>query len=325
MKEMTDTKPWKAYEVNVKSQRGMTLIGVLIAVAVMGIVAATLASIYEGMTRVMQRASIQSETDNLQRFVQGVLAQKGLCDHAIRASYNGAPIQWDPVATNSISVQMLQLWNLQADAVATRLVSAEQSVNPLTGAQYNRITPALYVSSIKIQTRDTNSDGTPEAPSVTNVVKNNGETWRAIPLDVVIQFSGPGGSTPWLGGAFRARTIPIMGVFDTTSHLQECDVVVAENKQISCDLTRAVTDQGYGTSDNCPVVTCPGGPQKGIAVIAYMDGFDNNNQPKCNCQRVCGSGPSLGSGYNAPIITPAPTFGGGGGGAGPAGPAGGGN
>src|SRR5690242_20707039 len=78
--------------------RGMGLIGVLIAVAIVSIMAAILMALFGNNSALMMRKNVNQDADNMVRYVEDILAQPDTCSYAIRTAGN-APVG-DPAVTS---------------------------------------------------------------------------------------------------------------------------------------------------------------------------------------------------------------------------------
>jgi hypothetical protein len=116
---------------------------VLVAVAIAGIIAATLATLYENMTALMLRSNVSAEVDNLQRYLQGVLSQRELCQHAMRDAVDtavtpGNKIVFPMTDSARVNVPVIQIRN---DAMANGVLALQTN---------SALTPQLTIASIEL-------------------------------------------------------------------------------------------------------------------------------------------------------------------------------
>src|SRR4051812_43239281 len=72
-----------------RSNRGMSLIAVLVAVAVLGIIAVLLTTLYENMTGLINKSNVAYDADKMARNVQKIMDQQASCKYAIRGPTTG--------------------------------------------------------------------------------------------------------------------------------------------------------------------------------------------------------------------------------------------
>lgn len=85
------------------SRRGFTLLSVLIATAVTGILAVIIMTIIDNTTRVMVRGNVQESFDGVSRTVASVLANRDLCDRAIRGAGINDLVTFNPPTAAEIT------------------------------------------------------------------------------------------------------------------------------------------------------------------------------------------------------------------------------
>src|SRR5665213_1753611 len=69
----------------VKKISGMSLVAVLVAIAVLGVIAATLTALFGNLSGVVLRGNIETQERNVINYVRILLAQPAVCDYALRA------------------------------------------------------------------------------------------------------------------------------------------------------------------------------------------------------------------------------------------------
>lgn len=68
------------------NSRGMSLVGVLTAAAILGILAAVFVTVYGNLNGLMVRSTADTDAHNLMRFIQQIVGQRAICDYALRST-----------------------------------------------------------------------------------------------------------------------------------------------------------------------------------------------------------------------------------------------
>lgn len=236
----------------------------LVAVAIMGVIAATLATLYEGMTKLMVRSNVQQEADSLQRFLQGILSNRDLCDQMMR----GKPWSF-PGGLPPTNVSPLVLGGSQIAAV-------NQDIIP------NR----LRITQILIQGRDSNNDGNPDVPTCSDAqIRRFGaaptdpvEPYKICPAEIAIRFDYGAGAAPGsvTGGVLRDRKIPVLvSIRQADQVIDFCDVNVEANRAKTCTAADVPAAQQCTTD----AAVCPR--------FYYIGEVDANGDPVCYCGSIC--------------------------------------
>lgn len=274
------------------SSRGVSLISALVAVALVGIMVLVLASMYENAAKVMQRSSMQREADNLYKYTAGILAQKGLCDNALRTTAAGGPgalITW---INRNIKQDVNFVVQSNGAAPVSVIASASAAPNPVTGRPYNELVQnGLFVREIYVRSRDLNGDNVPDAPIETASQEHDAThdtliNYTSILAELVIEFRGPvdglGNPVPgtqWIGGAFRQRAIPFVAKINAANQIERCDFMVSQNLNIVCNEATAALHL-------FPCGTCTA-PLVAKEKILNWGGYDVNGNPICKCTQIC--------------------------------------
>ena len=256
---------------------------VLVAVAITGVIAMVLASLYENMNELMLRANVTAEADNLQRYVQGVLSQQVLCKNAlVQNDGTIAQVPGDGARTQLLKIQIdndLAVAPPPVDAVAR-------------GAMLNS---NLSVNNIYLRNRDQNqnNDSDDNQDFVDTTV--NSAPARTYRLEAVLEFQMAG---RLLGGsALRPRAIPLVAT-----------ALNSDNRILFCDYS----DPSLNPAHRCDVADCPpvlnddGEP---CTLISFVIGIDNDGKVKCGCRPLhCPRDGTPGTPSTSPGTTPpAPT------------------
>lgn len=152
------------------NSRGISLVAALIAVAVVGMLAATIATLADNMTLFMKRANINAEADNLQRFIQGLMSQTNLCKRALRMGDDTTMVTWPaPGATNPVGRVLL-----------VQLDGAGGTIPIVVAAPGMRIAPGLLVSGLRVRAVDTNGNGVADGPDISSQATRIGDQDRFV-------------------------------------------------------------------------------------------------------------------------------------------------
>lgn len=272
----------------VKSNRGITLVSILVATAVVGIVAATLASLYESMTIVWVKSNANIEADNLQRLVQGVLSQRDLCREALRDPA-GNPIQF-PAANAEVPVGSIQI---DRDPLAAppplQIARAPTILNP----NPQEIAPGVVIQNIFLRGTDANSNGVADEPLVTKQTHLAGIAGpvTTVAVQLVIRFAYVNAVTRLVGGNVLDDRVINTNIYYRNSDRQivGCDLVVQDKQVTQCSLGQASPPH-----EVCLQINDYAGQP--CTVIPYLREIDQDGRGICGCQTIC----------NVPDPTPPP-------------------
>lgn len=251
----------------INNVKGISFVSVLVGLAISGIVAATISALYENMTRLNFRANVTAEVDNLQRYVQGVLAQPRLCRHALKTAAGTPPSM--PTSTAPTPLGYIQVFN--GDPGTTPVRIAETGM-----ALANRVT----LTSLALRHRDNNGDEVGEFTSGVLSVIDTVEH-RVFPAEVVMTFTWPAGpdSTMVGGKVLQTRKIPLM----VTQRVSDSQIVLCDT------LENSINQADCQASCPAPGVDWTG---RDCTMVGYLEDVDTQGEPICKCIEVCSPEPT---------------------------------
>ncbi len=282
-----------------KRNSGYSLISVLVATAIVSIALSGVMFIVDLITTTVARNKAEDNVEGAVRTIQGIVANRDLCNNALRDTDAGTRIRYNPVgcATVEVPVPRIYLQSQDNDPNATQVLSTGGTV----GFGY-RVRRMALRERVACQGRgEITADG---------IIK---KTYAA---ELVLEFEGDGTQTTV--GALRARTVPISvvthpgpdGALETADDVIDrcyqdssaqylCEqlggsysptggcVAILRGADISCQSILA------GSVNDCPPDP-PGQPANVCCQrFYYVVGFANvnltrpNARPLCKCQRIC--------------------------------------
>jgi hypothetical protein len=297
--------------MNSQSEKGFSLISTLVAVAIAGIVAVSLAAMMGDLFSFMGRSTDLANINNLQQMVTGMVLNPASCDAALAGLNFPNPSVGDPPST--VDIPMLR-WQNGTSALAPGQVIPGSPRVRINGLKYRELTPVNRNKLVIGGTTYNTYGGTIVmqaciADKAGNCVSNSTVQERQIPVSIAVTNAGS-----------VARCAQDSG-FE-----QLCQALGGVATDTTCKMP-SVTSIIYDCNGKKP---CPGPPPGAVSCtpVYYMDGYVQNasNQtiPNCQCQLACQMlGPPVPvPGPPVPVYIPVP--GGGGGGAGGGGGGGGG-
>lgn len=264
-----------------KSQSGISLVAVLIAVAVAGILAATLATLYENMQQVNLRNSILTDVDNFLEDIRGVLSQRELCKNALRTG-GGPSLMPVGAAPNPVE----------------RVLFNNGSAPPFIIAQAGMdINQSIEIDRIEIRHADTDFDDVPNvsggAPTAIGGVNH-----RVFSAQLVLNFRALPDRNFLGGKQIKPRIINLtVTAHPTTRQIEVCDATDMGTPEVTCE--------------GPPVTPCPSATDflgQPCAEIRYVKEVTSTNQVVCDCRVICPPDPSLIPDKPPPPIVPIRTY-----------------
>lgn len=244
-----------------RSASGMTLVAVLIAVSILGVVAATLVTLFGNMSGMVMRSNAQADADNLIRYISGVLGQPGVCDTALQTAAS-LPVTWNYA---------------NPDADVYKIV-----VGGNTAVQIGQqITPAISVRTIKIQKFSPAEVAIP----IQRQVGAAYPTFSSMRSKLVFSFQSDRAQS---GGEFNDRTLELVVATDAANNIVYC---YQPKMTQAIDRPCAAIGDLYDSAFACGAL--PGGA--GCEELYYIAGFDTLALPICKCRISCTGGASAAS------------------------------
>lgn len=271
------------------SSRGISLIAVLIATAMLGIIAVTIASLYDNIAGLMSKSLVANDADNLMKLVEGVMTQKELCSNAFEPA-----VTWDGV---SLSTDIQRIHARSNPGGSNPIASVGQTIGG--GDAGNRI----RISRIYVQPAINPLTGaTLPTPPTPRQYQKDGIVHTARVGTLTIEFeptaagsTGPASpnQAPLMGGILRPRYLNVsLGINGTT--IDDCPGLVAQMKSVLCNAT-IMTAQGRATEYNNCVTRASAlqarGGVTGCAPYFFVNGFDPDGVAICACDASCDRNP----------------------------------
>jgi hypothetical protein len=276
------------------TQRGMGLVGVLVAVAILGIIAATLSTLYQNMTSFMTRSNVVMDAENFERYVTGVVSQQSLCAQAFRTAGGQPPVwQW-PMASGAFIPTMgyADFDRIQVDADPAAAPAAVTVASDLAGdAPLNTLNNGLVISRFFI--RNKTVPGTTNPMPYTTTTDSTGTTYRVFNAELVIQFD-PVRLAGVPGGALKDRVIPLTVLtdnLDLSAPIRKCDAANRDINVVDCTAPNITTPTN-------PSSTCPplASQDPTCVYVGYVGQVNATGTVTCKCTPICGGGSGGGGG-----------------------------
>jgi hypothetical protein len=301
------------------NRNGFTLISVLIASAITGIVAVIVMTIIDNTTRVMVRGSVQDNFDGLVRTATAVLANRDLCSQALRGADDTELVEFIPGAPANITNIFIKPLGAGAPAPVS-ILSVNQQVYGgfrIGSIQFNEIQAGV-------------GQGNTRTP---------GGMRKTYKGEVIIRMADPPAGHSALHGGSLVRRIPLTAVVSDDDKIEGCLLQPGEVQSL-CDSMGGTYDTNTKTctninSDgaidcqtecttppftNCPerLTTCMAPPDVDNYYcfrIFLMKGINTTATPGraipiCECRSVCYFGTSEGtaiqSNGTAATVSPGP-------------------
>lgn len=277
----------------------MSLVNILVATAIVGIVAATLASLFEGMTLVMVRSTMSTEADSLHRTIQGILGQSTLCRNAMRTEA-GLRIAF-PTVNNETEIPVMQIEQDDAAPPPPIVIARTPTLGNPTPMQ---VAPGLILQRMFIRGADLNNDGATNDALVTSV----DGTSTVVQAQVVLRFQYQGGPVNLTGGNFLDdRVINLTITMNTADRLiLGCGL----NAQARSAANNCFRGQASPPHQLCPP---PGDPAavtdylgNECSHIPYVREYDLEGNPICGCTIICRPDPTQPLNVPPPLVPPPP-------------------
>jgi len=241
-----------------RNSRGEGVISALIAVAILGLIAMTLASLYQIYTQTMFKSYMRNEADNLRKRVEQVLLQRTLCNQAI----NGT------------------VWTGQGQAPIASIresgvIIAQQGMMFGSGR--------MTISALFIRPRDINQNGLPDDLNMGEEVRILNARYTSFPADVVIRFAATADNTGL--GVMHDRVIPVMVLVNQLTNVIEfCDINDESSARRGCNRDEAAADYVAGQG----LTQCPDPKtDQGCTRVYYVARLNAQGDPVCACKEVC--------------------------------------
>lgn len=175
-----------ATEMRGLNERGMSLIAVLVATAVVGILAVILMTMFGGVSSLVMRGNVNEEADNIARMVQDIMGQPDTCDYALRMNNPAMPlgvgqqaqmVQWNfnagqqgPICRQWVTgaknpalpcqdIPNIEIYpNGGRDTSGAFVLAPAMALGPVTGGAVTQISPNLAVTGMYIRELDPTLD-----------------------------------------------------------------------------------------------------------------------------------------------------------------------
>lgn len=245
----------------------MTLVSVLIASALIGMLAVILATLFGTMAGYMNRSTTQTDIDQAVSYIYGILADRNLCNNALRTG--GAKVNWNFASTPSRDVG-----EIRVDPNGTGGTIAIQT--PKT------FSPSLKLLSMSLREPDISKG---EAGKVRTKIVKSGKTYDSISARLVLNFETPKNMP---GGVLRERYINLTLGIDASTHDIEFCYPQADTslQEFTCDLATLNSQTAPYNRPDCPDPAAS--PSTTYCTkLYYVSEFSDVGKPICSCQLVC--------------------------------------
>ncbi len=262
-----------------KKNRGVSMISMLFAMAITGVLIVAVMLIVDQVTRAIARNNANDLVEVAVRTIQGIVTNKDLCDNALRGAgpnaklnFNGGP----DIPVDRIYAQT------SADIVAGR--------NTLVLRNGSNIGAGYRVEEMVFGKRP---------GDVGQPLTVGGVAYTTYAGQIRIRITG--------GGSMRDRFIPYNAVVnDAGNSIDRC--YQDSSVQFMCEQLGGSWDAAAGQctrllnkiQTDCRVVlgpnppSCPLGdpPATKCTKLFFISGFNPDGTPQCNCQKVCVGAPA---------------------------------
>lgn len=283
--------------------RGVTLVGVLVSVAILGIIGLIVTALYENMTGLMTKSVATADMENLSKLIQSIVDNRVLCPAAMRTNAGGRI----PFAVGNTDIQVDQVW---AGPLGGGTQIAVRNATRIGGAN-----STLLLSDIRLRPAVDSATGLPGAAWVgSNYVVPSGA--NAGPhvayngtLTLLVTAPGADPRDPIKGGNLRQRLVSLtFGVNTATNLIDDCPSGTSvQTKAFDCE---AILAGPPVTADYtaCQTQQANLAAASGAAcyVFYYLAGFDPAGAVVCKCDVSCDAGAGRGGTGTGPGPAPGP-------------------
>lgn len=291
------------------------MIGVLIATAITGVMVVTILILVDQVSKSISRSNGLDAIESAVRTVQGIIANKDLCDNALRGANSSLRITFNcPPATpncnpvdvqniyaqrvnsNSVTSVLRKNQNLGSGITVTSITFSERVDNVGRGTMIlNGVTHYTFAGQIALRFGGTSFSQRDRIIPYNAVVSTVDNTIQRCYQDSSVQYM-----CEQLGGSYDVSNGNCTGLLSATD-LPDCQADLA-GKPGDCDTTAI--------------------PNASCTNLYYLAGFNPggggtgnlNATPLCRCQRICigtggGGGSAAASGATGATATGSPVGG----------------
>lgn len=267
-----------------ENQSGMTILGVVVAAAVLGVLSLQLTSIYESLQSQGAKTAAHSEARNLVRYLNAALTQPGICNDAFRTA-GGARVTW-PAAGTPVQVNNIVF---SGGAAAAAFIG---KVYPAAPSR-----PIFTIKNMYLRAPNGSADEPPRPEGTMLAPSGTPYRTRTAKFGIVFDFV--------VGGQqMHELTMDLIVGINPAGQVMTCyNPAQAQMVNLTCGLP-----SGDPTVKLYPGLDCSGQPLGPFCTRFFpIIGFDGFGQPKCVCQTACASyyvGPTGSPGYKSPQKVP---------------------
>jgi hypothetical protein len=279
----------------IKNKYGMSMVAVLIAVALFGVVIATVTALFGNLSSFVQRKTIDAQERNTVNYVRTLLAQPNICDYALRAA---------PTLNDTPNV----VFNFVGNPTATgdldhiEINPNGSGVSPAIAVQKGALTPNLQITRIYLRLPNASLGesivgvGTTQPIVRTYQVGTDPaapQSFDTTPAKLVIRFVySQGGLSKLFGTPVREQTTDVVVAVDRVNHFvsfcHQMQDVPATSVNLVCNGSHL-----YPGEPDCPPAIQP------CMALYYIGGFDAMGTAMCKCMTSCQG--------NVAVVPPPPT------------------
>jgi hypothetical protein len=281
----------------------MSVVSVLIATAIVGVTIVGVLAVIDQLTAAIARNNATQTIEAAIRTVQGIVANKDLCDNALRLDSPSQKLQW-PVTVGNDPPRTIPVRRIYAQSADNQ--SADNTMVLRVGGT---IAPGYTVSLIELRERRDRDGNATAAARGTLAIGGSGGAAAAIDYstysaELVIRITGP--------NTTHERTIPYNPVVHPTSRfIDKCyqdssAAYLCEQLGGTYDTANGTCSQALqaveidcrtqlsGNSGDCPSADPPNDIR--CTNVYYVAGFEHLGttgetvKPVCRCQRTCWGG-----------------------------------
>jgi hypothetical protein len=244
---MMDSNLVKARMKRITDSRGTTVIGVLVATLLVGILAALAATLFGNMAQFTARSWTETEI---------------VCNNALKDSA-GNPLTWN--------------YKTESKKNVGRIVAPGSPTTVITSNQ--RFGPTLALTNMYLREPDATKNESGKAEST---IFRNGKSYDSVAARLVLQFKNP---AQILGGTLQERYVNLILGIDSSSGYKikfcfpQSDLTMA---RYSCTQTTLLAQPSAYAEPDCSAPSSPNCQR-----LYYVSGFLDSGGPICACKWIC--------------------------------------
>jgi hypothetical protein len=254
----------------------MSLVAVLVAAAVLGILAVALMGIYENMSNLLGKTIAYTDADKLMRTLQKIMDQQDNCKFALA----NPPNNWNGTAQVPITSINYCSAACAGPKIASNNMPVGSANSPIQVDQVILGPPFDPVTGTFSTAANPASNYFPLNPA-TNL---NGPQHRGYNASIEVTFKLTNPNAPLAGGVLRPRFInAVVGVDIASGAMDDCPAAEVKTRTYTC----AFADVKDPALTRCNTRQANGGGAARCPMKVFVSGFDTNGKPVCDCEVQC--------------------------------------